>query len=701
VGGDLSSVTDFPAETLCRLAERVARGEVVFFIGAGFSLDSEGNSAACLIRCLLARFLAMTSILKQAGLRKGLCQTFHLEGNPEGNIEALASEENIQLLTKEYYSINDWISNAFGLLLQAFMKIRPPARRDRVVQEIQNLEMELLRQLEQAAKAYERKGVPLTPLNAVSLPVLEKHRGKALFLDTMGFADRRVMAGEPTAEREEVVASSYGQRLRPRHFVLAWLAREGLCPTLVTTNYDLLIEGAYRLSGSAPDEFPFTRGSTKGSGYFSRIANAEDFFSRGAGHHAALIIKIHGCADRYRSARQASPSYGQEYLPSMVFTYREIQNWRQDDWSRDLLRTLVRTRTLAFAGYSGVDPVLHDTFRTVYEEMAQRRRISAAKGSSRQKIAKEAPAFFFRFADRQEFHAMEILRAASAAAGCRESPLTDHPNFLPFQRSGSKERFFPNLDETMLWLFHLVFRERQAQALREGLRQVAWLFLEHPGARADLEEIEAQFDRLREEERRAATEWSDMAVYRDQFSRIVGWTTRFQAGLLQEWALAEKVSYSQGPGFDLDRLRRSPWYQPASERPEWAACGAILEIALRRAIADWRGKPESWAADSPWVRSGEGEQVPQVLFARGPDTPTPLALTIRLAAFDRVRSPLVRQAYLRSNTTWQLDPADLPWRRSRLSDESRSETPSAEEIWEWASRAGSGSASSFLGVPHG
>ena len=54
----------------------------------------------------------------------------------------------------------------------------------------------------------------------------------------------------------------------------------------------------------------------------------------------------------------------------MVFTYREIQHWWEDSWSWDFLRTLLRTQTIVFCGYSGADPVLHDTFRTVYEEMA-------------------------------------------------------------------------------------------------------------------------------------------------------------------------------------------------------------------------------------------------------------------------------------------------------------------------------------------
>jgi hypothetical protein len=526
------------------------------------------------------------------------------------------------------------------------------------------------------------------------------------------------MAGRLTGAEDEIL-SSYGRRLRPRHFVLAWLSREGLCPTLVTTNYDLLIEGAYRLAGSKPRESPPGTHTepTVAYGYFSRIAAAEDFFSRGAGHHAALIVKIHGCVDRYRKARKASEGW-QEYLPAMVFTFREIQNWRQDAWSRDLLRTLVRTRTLAFAGYSGVDPVLHDTFRTVYEEMAQRRPAATPKTNSTSKTpeeaqncasgdnltsktSEEAPTFFFGLADRQEFHPMEILRAASRAAGCQQDSLTGHPNFVPFHIPADDDRRFPNLDESMLWLFHLVFRQRQEQTLREGLRRTAWLLLGHPGAPADLKAIESRFKRLCDSERESALRWTEKATCRNQFSRMVGWTTRFHAGLLQEWALADKVARYQGPGFDLDGLRRSPWYQPASEHPEWTTWGVVLEIALRRAIASWRGDSERWAADSPWVRPGEEVRAPQVLFGHGPDAPTPLALTIRLTAFDRVRSLTREPTRLRSNVTWQLEPGDLPWRRNRLLSAGQPATPSAKDVWQWAGGTRHGVPAEFLGVVDG
>ena len=119
---------------------------------------------------------------------------------------------------------------------------------------------------------------------------------------------------------------------------------------------------------------------------FSRIAGAGQFFASGEGQRTALLLKIHGLVDVYRRARQtrldeltSDPAVFDDrqrydawadYLPAIVFTYREIQTWRADAWSRDLIRTMLRTHTLALCGYSGADPIMHATFREVDEERA-------------------------------------------------------------------------------------------------------------------------------------------------------------------------------------------------------------------------------------------------------------------------------------------------------------------------------------------
>ena len=54
-----------PFKKLTDLSGRILSGEVVFFIGGGFSLDSEGNSAKRLMRRLIVRFDAITGILRE------------------------------------------------------------------------------------------------------------------------------------------------------------------------------------------------------------------------------------------------------------------------------------------------------------------------------------------------------------------------------------------------------------------------------------------------------------------------------------------------------------------------------------------------------------------------------------------------------------------------------------------------------------
>src|SRR5215831_7973166 len=57
------------ADTLDRLATRISAGDVVFFIGAGYSLDSERNTTGVLLARLLARFEAITSVVCAGSVR--------------------------------------------------------------------------------------------------------------------------------------------------------------------------------------------------------------------------------------------------------------------------------------------------------------------------------------------------------------------------------------------------------------------------------------------------------------------------------------------------------------------------------------------------------------------------------------------------------------------------------------------------------
>jgi hypothetical protein len=498
----------------------------------------------------------------------------------------------------------------------------------------------------------------------------------------MGFANAEVMGGSPRDADLDRVAESYQGRLRPRHHAVARLAREGLLSCVVTTNYDLLLEGAYRVAGfqerdrigTSPDPVPPT--AVPG---FSPIAGADQFFMSGESHRTALLLKIHGCVASYRTARdrsiQGEPA-GRSWarsLPALVFTYREIQTWRADAWSRDLLRTLLRTSTLALCGYSGADPVMHSTFRDVYEEMAALR---AGVATPAGRDPAEAPLFFFDVAGKREFHGFEILRAAAEAAGCGTGGvLGEHPNHVEFQVAADG---FPTIDDHLRWLFHCVLREIQSQALAARLRRLTPRLLGHPCPDADHRVLCARFEALRAAEVRAVAAAGSPQEARQVFERTVGWTWHFLPGLLRELALAELVESQQGPGWGMRSLRRGSWYYPASDRPEWTAWTAVVELAIREMVDVSRRSPPGAAPGSEWLSAEESPHA-AVSFACPPEERQPSAVCIRLAGFGRPgRTPPLLGAFRRI-TVWELGEQDVPWRTRN-----QGRCPSAANLWRYA-----------------
>ena len=118
-------MSEFPAQGLQQLAEQILTGQNVFFIGAGFSLDSEGNSATRLVAKLLLRFDAATTILSQSAdndkqhiareLRQRFCHVFDIKDTGE-----LFDQGNAKKLACSYYKYNDWICSAFTALFRLF-----------------------------------------------------------------------------------------------------------------------------------------------------------------------------------------------------------------------------------------------------------------------------------------------------------------------------------------------------------------------------------------------------------------------------------------------------------------------------------------------------------------------------------------------------------------------------------------------------
>ncbi len=711
-------------ESIENLVDRIGKGEVVFFVGAGFSLDSEGNSATRLMTRLLWRLQAMSVVLESTiekllsddeqsdhqetgtkaeelisrralieSLFRSMKRTFKLKFNFTFATDDPCRHEfwwpftDIRKVAEKYYESNDWFCATFEKLLEIGYAVCQIAGSD-VDERSEKLESMISEsafvegQIRKRQRLPDGKEDPHRELEIVdSVPLCRvapclfawassrstdrsRDAGKALFLDTMGFADEAIMGGEFRQKDLRGVEDSFRQRLFPRHHVLARLAREGLCPVVLTTNYDLLLEGAWRMAGfeleadrdRSSQRSPFhTTMPPAPLREMAVVSSPVEFVECGKANRTSLVVKVHGCVDNYRRSRHALPSQPairffdddanemtrrlrsvaewESNLQSMVFTYREIQNWREDSWARDYLATIQRTRSVAFVGYSLQDPVIHDAFRTVYEEMAvdQKRAMDSKaevhrglsqdqKSGSDAAVAKrpqrDASAFFFGSAGEQSFHATEVLHAATWAAGSESSSPHEHTNYLRFSYLHEDDQF-PNLDDLFLWTYHRTMRQRQLQMLKDELRPIAATLLRGskvvplPSTMRQIEDrflrvmkLECQFaenwfgddvcalpDRLTDEEklREKQERRRKCNRYRRQLQHLVAWTWYFQPALMKEFACAD-IRNRRGVAVPVvSSLRNTDWYHPASAAPGHVAWGVVLELAIRWLLGSTAG----------------------------------------------------------------------------------------------------------------
>ena len=769
-------------DRLDRLATRIVSGDVVFFVGAGFSLDSEHNDAQLLIARLLARFQAIADEVTARGVDDDLAQvvksltgglpvTFSLTSTDTEGIWGAALLDNVKLLSQNYYLINDWMCSAFEALLahhKLLLTLQDACHR----REVARFNTFVDARETAARKKAETEKKPWSPspyrppnpqpLDIALLGKLFDHEadgsntttrasaGKAMFLEAMGFGDLAVMAGDPHAARLDEVYASYIDRLKPRHAALAWLALEGLLPVLLTTNYDLLIEGAYRLAGLQPllvERYGATSLAATPQTSWNRrlqhytpIADAMQFFSHGDGHQSALILKIHGCVHLYRTERAGdgkdSPAdleRWRQVLPTIVFTFREIQNWRDDSWSRDYLQSLLRTRTVVFAGYSTTDAVIHDTFRSVYEEMARYRGQRTQTAKRDEPVAEGQPpagatatAFVMNITGRREFHALEILRASSLAAGQRSPDLTGHPNLLNF--SLTPKAGFPTIDEMSAWLFHLTYRKLQQQTLGSELRRVAYQLFGAPVPEAEALQIEANFKQLLDAERTKAAEHEAevaQSVVKEQDAKdrdareraakerdakihmqrrasmqTVAWTADFHRTLMREYAAADLLVRKPERAGQIHTVLRWPFYAPINEHPDWAAWAIVVEMAIRRRAARWAGNLQRWLEPAHWVIPAAGDRAIVCVPKRpneGADenwrlNPSPaIALTIEVGELRQLINARSSNSPLNflPRVVWMLRRHAVPWwdmqdQAQKLPDREEYLTPDARAIWRWA-----------------
>lgn len=742
-----------PLEPLERLQKTVRAGRAVFFIGAGFSLDSE--SLTTLPQRLIRRLLAMVLMLNEAGVDRewllgvlrDFAQSFGLS-RPERLLASDSGRKSMLLcwtakrpaLAERYYEVNDWFCCTFEALLREMAELWDDeqkrsdaaarlARWDYLVAAETVTTLPLPPRNSLTVDGNRKPLFPLDPaLIRLSAETKKKHRheaGKALFLDTLGFrGPDSLMAGEPLEADPATALRTYGTRLRARHRVLARLARESWTSLLLTTNFDRLLEGGFRMAGfehtacATPDtpSVPLPEWRT--------IAGPSDFFAEAGGGRRALMVKLHGCSRRYAELAEnlkhhpGDPGF-QEYLRSMVFTYREIQNWREDGWSRDLMRNVLRTRTVIFCGYSARDQVIHDTLRGVYEEMArEKRRSPAMAGTAPAKaVPPSEPPVFFTVSRKgmPEFHGLEVLRAAVGAV-TGQPPRRDQATgqYLPFHYAGSG---FGDPDDLFLWLWHRCAREAQREALNAELARLAGSLLGRRLPQSQIDRVLRAFDVLCRQERDQAETWTDLkteAVIRREFEATTAWTDTFHPALLREFAVMDAGARQARRGTWEHTMRQFPDYTfPASAQPAWTAWGVVVELALRnltaaRCCGYGRVAP---ARCQPTRQHPAGR--PVVLLTRPGRVPLPTALTIHCPGPARQSAPSPVGA-VRDHMVWELPLGLPPWPGAGPNASATAPSPSSRRpsfragvpapdaglIWGWALGSTAGDPGRWLDPTH-
>ncbi len=730
---------------------------MVFFVGAGFSIDSEKMSSKEILWRLWIRLEALCHVVDQPKGSSTLGkktwsrfqQTFmrHSKREPrlmKGSPHSGDVPGEIEWMAPKYYEINDWLCDAFGsLVVKASGKTQG---RDILGKALEREEETLFTTA---------RGIPLNQSperKPSSLPdwMMKEARklgmkrpthasevralGKLVLMATFGFFDDQVLAGvchgsdegiehAEALETHRMVSKMYDRRLLPRHHVLARLAREGFCPTLITTNFDMLLEGALRLSGleAEPKAHVAQRSGGRALGaslslqipYYDVISSPVAFYRRGKAYRTATLLKIHGCAGHARAlagAKEGCPDWEQlkAYLPQVVYTYREIQNWRADHWTADLLRTLLRTRTLVFAGYSTADPVIHDTFRSVYEEMETKSRVVAGATADPSKPA--APAYFLGYSDQEEsaeFHAEQVLRSASRAVG-QPDHASSHRHYIRFGGRGRDAKRW-SLDETLGLVAHQVFRGQQRDALETELAALAARLMGGRQPKDKVARVIQNFDHLMKQEGKALPFGKKVdSPGRRSLERALAWSQGFHASLRREWALALAFGQHEarvGRATALMESMRHPlWYFPASERPAWTAWSAVVELALRN-----MGKALQRGGGQVEEVQPTHDLLPTVMLpfhdpsSHGTSRARILALTIQLGGFDRLDKKPRVSGQPSLQTVWTFDGDALPWRVHPAGEDdagqpgggkpkgrratvavNRRLQPSARWIWGWA-----------------
>lgn len=196
---------------------------------------------------------------------------------------------------------------------------------------------------------------------------------------------------------------------RPAHYAIGCLVLEGLLDEVISTNWDTCLEKALgHLEGRAD-------GGGSGDSTHRVVTSLGSYRRHGArrrrknGGAVLRLYKINGCAAEYT---RDPPSQA----TAIVVTERQLQDFGERSWARDLLRDRVRSRTLLFSGFGSDEPQVRHTVLQLMDELSR---------DGHNAPAPEHELFVIAYSATLSFSQQQILRAFSVARGLNGTNIED------------------------------------------------------------------------------------------------------------------------------------------------------------------------------------------------------------------------------------------------------------------------------------
>lgn len=163
------------------------------------------------------------------------------------------------------------------------------------------------------------------------------------------------------------------------HRYIAYLARESVIEEAITTNYDTSLERAY--DESLNEGHGGNRKFAHSVSSLQRYREVAGIRQENDQPPPLKVYHINGCALDLQGVREAKAHKRKEICSTILLTERQLQDWRDRQWGRDLLRDRLRCKNIVFSGFGSPEPQVRHTVLQVLEEFE----LNSAKDQSKHK----------------------------------------------------------------------------------------------------------------------------------------------------------------------------------------------------------------------------------------------------------------------------------------------------------------------------